>query len=141
MLPRILFYCVAIVCAWAALQGTYLTYQAHQLLSEPHNIYGAVVLAAASALVLTSAVLAALRRRSFYAPVFMAALLTPAFIVVGLAQMGDMPVSQAYAQATCAKGVGVCFTQAASFLKSVAVAAFIGGAFLIYLFRSSRSEA
>jgi len=141
MLPRILFYCVAIVCAWAALQGTYLTYQTHQLLSEPHNIYGAVVLAAASALFLNSAVLAALRRRSFYAPVFMAALLTPAFIVVGLAQMGDMPVSQAYAQATCAKGVGVCFTQAASFLKSVAVAAFIGGAFLIYLFRSSRSEA
>ncbi len=141
MLVRILFYCVAFVCAWAALQGSYLTYQAHQFLNEPYNLRGAVVIAVASVLVLTSGVLAALRRRSFYAPVFTAALLAPALLVIGLSQMGDISVSQAYAQATCAKGVGICFQQAASFLKSIAVAAFLGGALLLYLFRTSRSEA
>ena len=138
MLSRVFFYGVALLCLWAALQGSFLTYQAHQFLNQPYNLVGGIVLAMASVLVLTSGVLAALRRRAFYAPVFAVAIIAPVFLVFGLSQMGDMSLSEAYAQATCAKGVGVCFPQAASFLQALSVTAIVGGALLIYLARRSR---
>jgi len=141
MLRRVLFYGVALVCLWAALQGSYLTYQAHQFLNKPYNMVGGAVLGLASLLTLTSAVLAALHRREFYAPVFAVALGAPAFVVLGLSQMGDLSVSQAYAQAMCAHGTGLCFPQAASFMQALAVAAFLGGILVVYLARRHHSEA
>jgi hypothetical protein len=140
MLLRVLFYGVALVCLWAALQGSYLTYQAHQFLDQPYNWVGGAVLGVASLLTLASAILAALRREAFYAPVFAVALGVPAFVVLGLSRMGDLPVSQAYAQAICAQGTGVCFPQAASFMQALAVAAALGGFLVVYLARN-RGEA
>ena len=141
MLLRVFFYGVAVVCLWAALQGSYLTYQAHQYLNQPYNMVGGAVLGLASLLTLASAVLAALRRRDFYAPVFAVALGTPVFVVLGLSRMGDLSVSQAYAQAMCAHGSGLCFPKAASFMQALAVAAFLGGVLVVYLARRPRSEA
>jgi len=138
MLLRVLFYGVALVCLWAALQGSYLTYQAQQFLNQPYNWVGGAVLGLASLLTFTSAVLAALRRRAFYATVFAVALGVPAFVVLGLSRMGDLSVSQAYAQAMCAHGTGVCFPQAASFMQALAVAAFLGGVLVVYLSRRPR---
>ena len=141
MILRLFFYGVALVCLWAALQGSYLTYQAHQFLSQPYNVVGGAVLGLASILTLASAVLAALRRREFYAPVFAVALGAPAFVIFGLSRMGDLSVSQAYAQAMCAQGTGLCFPQAASFMQALAVAALLGGILVVYLARRPRGEA
>jgi hypothetical protein len=141
MLVRVLFYGVALLCLWAALQGSFLTYQAHQFLNQPYDLLGGVFLGLATVLVLASGVLAALRRRVFYAPMFIVALAVPAFVVLGMAQMGDMSVSQAYAQATCAKGVALCFPQAGSFLRALALAAVLGGVLVLYLSHRSRGEA
>ena len=138
---RVFFYGVAVLCAWAALQGLLLTYHAHQFLNHPYNVVGGTVLALASVLVLASGVLAALRRRAFYAPTFAVALAAPAFIVIGLSQMGEISVSESYAQATCAKGFAICFPQTASFLQALMVAALAGGVLALYLARRSRGEA
>ncbi len=96
------------------------------------------MLSLASALLLVSGVLAALRRSALYAPLFVVVLVAPIFLVLGLSLMGDMPVTQAYAQATCAKGIEVCFPQAVSFLQSLASMAIAGGALLVYLVLRSR---
>jgi hypothetical protein len=138
MLLRVFFYGVALLSLWAALQGFFLTYQAHQFLNQPYNLVSGLVFALASALVLASGILAALRRKNFYAPAFVVAVVAPIFVAVGLSQMGDMTVTQAFAQATCAKNVGVCFPQAASFLQALAATAIVGGALVIYLARRSR---
>lgn len=138
MLLRVFFYGVSLLCFWAALQGSFLAYQAHQFLNQPYNVVGSIVFALASSLALGSGVLAALRERTFYTPVFAVTVGMPIFLVVGLSQMGDMPVTQAFAQATCAEGVGACFPQAASLLQALAATAIVGGALVTYLDRRSR---
>ena len=121
---------VALVC-WAALQGAFLTYQAHQFLTEPYALVGSSALAAATVALLFSGVLAAVGRR-FYKPLLAVAAIAPIFLVFGMAAMGNVSPTHAFAQLACRTGVGLCFPQAEAFLLALALAAIAGGAFVVY---------
>ncbi len=139
MLLRTFRYLFAALALWAAVQASYLTYQAHQFLIQSYSTAGASVLALASIALVASSALAALGREAFYAPNLAVAVAAPLFLVIGLAQMGDVSLSQAYAQVVCSKGVGLCFPQAASFLQALFISAAVGGALVIHAhFRQMR---
>ena len=117
---------------WAALHAAFLTYQANRLLTDPYAVVGGVNLAAATVALLVSGALAA-SGRNFYKPLFAVAALAPAFLLFGLAGMGNVLAPYAVAQLMCIKGVGICFPQPRAFLVALGLAAAAGGAFGSYV--------
>lgn len=121
MLIKLLHLLSAALAALAAAAGARLAFDSTQVLIEQFRFLAtAGILAACLGLVVSSVLL--VRRpsagKSLAAACAIAAVL---FVVGGLSHMGNVPLSEAIAQATCPRGVALCFPQAASFIYALVV--------------------
>ena len=123
MLHRALQYAVAVVALYACLQGAFLTFQAHQFLIEPYSRVGFSMLALSTAALAATGILALLGRSGFHALALVVCALAPLLLVAGISHMANTPLLDAFKQAVCSQGVGICFPQAASFLYVLPVLA------------------
>ena len=139
MPARLLRYSLAVVAAYACLQAVFVVYQAHQFLVEPYSTvgttFGGILVLALTA----TTALAILGRSGFQLAALVVSILAPLVFVAGIARMAGTPIQEAFKQAVCSSGVGVCFPQVAALIQVLPLLASIAVASLVVT-HSSRTR-
>ncbi|HQC95057.1 MAG TPA: hypothetical protein PK306_05065 [Aquabacterium sp.] len=87
-----------------------------QFLIEPYSTVGFISLLLFAVALAATCILAVVGRTEFHSIALLVCVLAPPFLVWGISRIAGTPLLEAFNQAICNQGVGMCFPQAASFL-------------------------
>lgn len=114
---RVAKFALAAVATLGALSGVILTMQAYELLVEPFRLKAAFIVSLCSVALFVASIWLMFGRRGSLVIALVSAAAMLLAIVLGVFQMGNIPLYEAFQQASCTAGSALCFQQASTVIR------------------------